>query len=320
MNFKKKSYHIETCWEELSPEKFCNVAAVLLNSMKEPVQQVRLKILHVLTDKQFTNERAGCKQKLAELTHWIFDVSMNADILNILSPGLCDVLLYCLPEEVDANNLIPELEQVYSLLQPTLKINLKINRNLVPFIAINGKKYYGPVFNIDKNGVVETDLTAGEFLDATEYLNLFAQTGDVKYMETVTACLFRADRSKYSTFAAQKQSSLFKNNAALPAIWMMFVSWQHYFSTHPVFGILFSQTDDTSIVKKISLGSYELIYSFAKDGYGSIDSLTSMMVIDFFSLQVKAIKDAVNQYRSMEKKDGEISKMLKIPFDTIIKL
>lgn len=317
--FKDRSYSIESNWLELTPVKFSRVATALLESIGEPVQDTRLRLLSIMLDKKFPIQRAGCKQKLAELTRWVFVICANPDVLEYVSPDLRDALLYCLPEEIDSPELIPELEQVYSLLNPSIRFNLAIDRNLYPIITTTEDNDNGPVFNVDKNRILETDLTAGEFLDASEYIHLFGQTNDLKYLANVAACLYRNRKEKYDTFQSQQLSTLYIDHEGLAAIWLMFISWQQYFSTHPVYGILFSEPEQTDN-KKISLGSYELIYTFAKDGYGSIDNLTMMSVVDFFSLQVKAIKDAVAQYRAMKKTDGEIAKLLKIPFATIIKL
>jgi len=310
---------IETSWEELSPEKFARVASVLFSSVNEPIQDSRLKLLQILIGSNVAKfQRAGCRQKLAELTKCFFSISINPEIGDILSPGLRDVLSYCLPEEIDDKNLLAELNQVITLLNPSIKINMRFNRNILPRITINHKKFTGPVFKIDKNGVLETDLCAGEFLDACEYMQMFAQTNDTKYLANVASCLYRSDRKNYKTFESQQQSELFANHPWLVAIWILYISWQDYFSSHPVFGILFSKGDHADI-KKLSSGSYELLFSFAKDGYGTIESLTMMSIVDFFSLQIKTLKDAVSQYRDMKKKDTEIAELLKISLETVKK-
>jgi len=318
-----KEYKIETAWDELTPSKFKEVVNLLFDAGSMAKAELRFKILEILVGEKLPKPKVEicCHQCLAEWTKFVFSISINDDVVQVLSNKLKNILTYALPDEIDDKTLLKELETVKSIIQPKFGFNLALTSNLLPEISIGKKKFHGPVFNIDKFGILETDITVGEYLDAYEYQHIYAQTKDTKYLANMAACLYRQNRQKYNTFEAQQRAILFQEhlNKELKAIWFMLICWQNYFYNHPVFGILFSGSGESD-PDKISLGSYGHVYTMSKDGYGKIDDVVMMPITDFFNIQVKSIQEAVVSLRGMKKNNGEISIDLKLPIETVLKL
>ena len=320
-----RKLNIPTSWEELTRLQFADISEILFNasSSKEPAQVTRLRILEALTGSRLvasSSKRAGCMQKVAEYTRFIFKVSVNEDIAAVLSPDFRDALKWCLPEEIQDKRWLEELDNVINLLQPSLDFNFAINKNLLTEIFINRQPYFGPDFTVDKFGILKTDITTGEYFDALEFLRVLGKTGDLSYLVNIAGCLYRTDRTKYNTFDAQQRAVIFKPASPkyLKAVWFMLLSWQHYFIHHPVFGILFSRDEGND--NKINIGSSSLIYGLSKEGYGSLNEVSLMHIDDFFAIQVKNIRDSVNSLRALKKNDAEIAKELKLPISIVLKL
>jgi hypothetical protein len=320
-----REINIPTYWEELTRLQFADVAEILFNAAgSESPEITRLKVLKALTGINFfidSSKRAGCTQKIAEYTQFLYKITIDPDILQVITPELRKMLTWCLPHEIDEKKYLPELNRIASMLKPSISINLNIPVNLLPEIVYDGISYIGPLFTIDKHGVLYTDITACEYLDAQEYLSLYAKTNDINYLGNIASCFYRKNRKAYDITESQKNAGLFSciSPKFLKAVWLMVTAWQNYFYKHPVFGILFSESSN-EVKNKISLGPSELIFTLSKEGFGNIPDIQNMRIDEFFALQVKLIKDSVAEMRGLKKNDAEIAKTLKIPIETIIKL
>jgi DNA replication protein DnaD len=73
------------------------------------------------------------------------------------------------------------------------------------------------------------------------------------------------------------------------------------------------------IPEKISLGLAESVYSLSKKHYGTIQSINTMNVTEFFNLLLKELKDAIVELKAMEKTTTEISDILHISTQTVEK-
>jgi hypothetical protein len=320
-----RELNIPTTWEETTRLQFAAISEILFDASakKEPAQLTRLRILEAITGNRLlanSSKRAGCTQKVAEYTRFIFKVTVNKDIAAVLSPEFQEALAWCLPEEVQDKVWVEELANVGNLLEPAINFNFDIRLNLLPEILVNSKSYPGPVFSIDKFGILKTNITAGEYFDALEFMRVLGKTSDLSYLANIAGCFYRTDREKYNSFEAQQRAIIFKTASPkyLKAVWFLMLAWQYYFLHHPVFGILFSEKESDD--NKINIGSSSFIYGLSREGYGSIGEVSHMHIDDFFAIQVKNLKDAVNSLRAMKKNDAEVAKDLKLPISTVLKL
>ena len=127
----------------------------------------------------------------------------NPEILEVLSPELREKLQTTLPVDITNPDEIQQLETIAGLLQWEPVINLTMNKNPIP--KINGMQ--GPVFDIDENGIVTTDIIAAEYVDAYEFFNLYRNTKAQKYLNCFISALYRQNRKEYSTFETQQNAT-----------------------------------------------------------------------------------------------------------------
>jgi len=244
----------------------------------------------------------------------------NPEILNQLSPELQEALTKRFLFEIYEPNFIHEVNKFGSLLKYGIDRNLNIKQNLLPSIKIGNVTLNGPVFNIDENGIIETDLVAGEWLDANEYMQ--ALGSNAKYLCNIASCLYRNRSKEYSTYEAQKNAQLFKNAnpEELKAVWLILSAIQRFVFNYPPYSVLFIEEKSVSNVNKINIGASELIYQMTKDGFGQLNNIVNMPVIDFLNIQVKTLADAVKSLRAAGKKNNDIANSLKIDVSTVLKL
>lgn len=313
---KPKKINIETEWSELSEKKFIEIAALLFD-LQYTVPQLRIKILEILTGYNLVKAKSsiGCSQYIAELTKMFFKIRYDQEVLSVLSSETQNILKYALPEEVDNETVLFELIKVSSLLKPRTEINRNVPKNFIPSIKIGKTIYKGPVFNVNKHGILHTDITAGEWIDAFEYYHILNSQKDLSYLANIAGCFYRIDR-KYNTVTAQNNGEIFKtlDIKQLKAICFMFQCWQEYFFNQ--FNVLFLRTNQKNF-NKINLGASQILYSLIEKGYGNQEEVNNTLITDFFSIQLKSISDAVTSLRSKDMDNAKIANALNLDIQIV---
>ena len=325
---KPGEVNLPTAWHELTTNQFKPLASVIYDQMgKRDIIELRLLMLQAITGyerskKRYTEDEAeqiNCNLYiLSQFVMFPFrTIYDNPDLINLLSPELQKRLQKCFLFEIHDSEFTEEIAKFGGLLKYKIDLNLNITSNLIPDITIGGIVYKGPRFNIDKNGILDTSLVAGQWIDANDYANLNDLAG-------IAACLYFNKRADYSTSLAQEQKPLFENAnpADLKAIWLVFKAMQNYLVAHPRFSVLFSRkkkTEEYFDPSKIEVSSSDIIYHLVKEGTGSLAEVMNMPVLDFLNIQVKNIADAIKTLREMGKKNGEIAKALKMDIDIVVK-
>lgn len=318
---------LPTAWHELSPQQFAALAQVIYDYLgKCDIIELRLRLMQAITGYQRSNksytegEAENINSNLAILSQFIMfpfkTIFENPDLVHMLSPELQKRLQTSFLFEIHDDEFIQEIEKFGGLLKYKVDINLNLTSNLIPSIAIEGKTYHGPRFNIDGNGIIDTDIVAGQWIDACEYANINDLSG-------IAACFYFTKKTAYSTSLAQEQKPLFEkaNPSDLKAIWLLVRAIQNYLIAHPRFAVLFSKAEKIEAFNpsKIEVSASDIIYHLVKEGNGSLAEVMNMPVLDFFNIQVKNLSDAVKTLRSRGKKNNEIAKDLKINIDTVLK-
>lgn len=325
---KTEGFSLPEHWEELTPQQFAAVASVIYDNESMGVKELRLLMLQAISGyqrsrKTFTEEQAETiNSNLYILSQFVmFPFKMrfkNPELIFNLSNELQDRLKTFLPDEIYEPDLMAEIAKYGSLLECKPVYNFNICKNLLPEITINGKIYQGPVFNIDKHGIIHTDIVAGEWVDACDFASIGHLTG-------LAAVLYRQNRANYNTSAAQNNIEIFENAtpSELKAVLLMFRAIQQQIASVKTYAVIFRETSDNDEPMdndKITVGSSSIIYQLTKDGYGTLETVTNMPLLDYLNIQVKTLADAVASYRSLGKKTGEISKLLHLDVSIIQKL
>jgi hypothetical protein len=318
-------------WAELNSSQFAQVASFIFLYLTGQVDlpMFRLLVFKCLTGYKRSRKRYSKDEQerintnlyiLSEkITFAIRPEYDQNEVYNLLSPGLQELLKTHFPIEIFDAKYREELDRVISLLVYHAAINYDISFNPLPVIRIGKKVFYGPVFTLDKRRVLSTNLTVGEYFDAREYLVLFEKTNDAAYLDNIVSIFYRPDRNSYNTFEAQQNAKLVAgaNVTEKFGVWLLFCSWQYYFTTHPYYSLLFTGNDYTP--DKINLGAGESIYNLSTEGYGDLKNVMQMNICDYFNIKIKGLKGSIQSLRDMGKKDYEIAKVMNLPVSVVSK-
>ena len=329
---KKKVIQIPDRWEELTPDQYLSVANLLFVFFenKSNLYDLKIELLKKLTNYKRSKKKFSIEDQetindnlwlLADQLHFpVKPVYKNPELLEVLDPRLQEKLNERFPFEIYDPEFLPELEMVMYKLDYSPVINFNMKKNLLPAFEYNYITYQGPVFNIDSNMIVETDMITLEFIDAYTYFRLFVKNNDIKYLRNMVSVLYRTDRKTYSTFETQKRADNLMgiDPGVLKAVFLFFENVKEYLVHLSPYRLIFSGTETDN--KKITLGISDTIYGLCKAGYGSKDEISNMGLSDYLNLLMKQIIDAVHTLRDMKKKDHEIADKLKLPIDIIIQI
>lgn len=332
LTLNNNKIEIANAWNELTAGEFSEIAAHIWRYCHDEIDltDFRLLVLKTLTGykpkrylfKQSEEKKAQINSNLVILSELITfilkPVYDEEEVFDILSEGLQKRLKTHFPHEIYEPEYQAELANVKGLLHCRADINFSLGINPLPSIKVGKSVFVGPVFEVDKYGILKTDLCAGEYFDASGFFSLFEQTGDVSLLADMAGVLYRPNRNHYNSFEAQQHAALFKQTKAIDLIgvWLLFKSWLYYFRNHEHFSLLFSEGMPAQ--GKIEIAG-ETLFNLSKDGYGSLSEVTDWRIDDYFSSQLKNIKDAVATLTAMGKKSYEIAKELKIPIEVVSK-
>lgn len=188
-----------------------------------------------------------------------------------------------------------------------LKIIPKFEFSSNPFPNLFKHK---PYFNIGLT--VETNITAKQFstcLDlAIAHRTVTSEVDRLHLLHKLIAVLYLT-----TDIRAAQLSPVVKFG-----ILCWFSSIVYFWKNHPVFGILFpndkTEEDDD---EKISLGMAETILYLQKEGFANA---AEMPLDDFFTAQVKALKDSINQAVASGATIDKIAAQTGFPISTINRL
>jgi hypothetical protein len=187
-----------------------------------------------------------------------------------------------------------------------LKIIPKFEFSSNPFPNLFKHK---PSFNVGLT--VETNITARQFsncLDlAIAYRTVEKESDRIHLLHKLIATLYLT-----TEIHAAQLSPVVKFG-----VFCWFTSIVTFWKEHPVFSILFPKDEHSVDEDKISLGMSETILYLQKEGFSNA---SEMPLDDFFTAQVKALKDSVNQAIASGLTADKIAAQTGLPISTINRL
>lgn len=338
---KKGKVSIPNEWGELSQEQYLDIMALIYT---HPVRtnadmdmfEFRLRLLNLLSGYARSNKKYSPDDQedinsllyilAAKMTFVYRPYYSETEIFEVMSEDLAEKLKTNFPYDLSVTDYADEILQFEDLIKCTPVINYNMKQNPLAVLKIKrpwkrSLKIKGPVFDIDPLGVAITNITAGEYVDAQEYYQLYNSTREDRYLKALCFVFYRSYSGVYDVAKSQAQ---LKQNPEIDSLFFLgfysfFQNIQEYFFTHPVFKILYTSTETTP-KNRISLGNAESIYNAAANGYGNIEQIKNLNLADYMSLMVKDIKDGVATLRGHKKKDHEIAKALNLPIEIIKQL
>lgn len=308
-------------WDELTPQQAIDTVAVLDEFFTEEmsVGNFRLRLLQKLTGYEPDKKRLKkfSDDDLEQVRNNLYMLSemirfplrpriANPEVIEVFSPELQEALKVFFPFEITNPDWLSELQMVGKILQVEPEMNMDIRKCLIPHVAIKDAAFKGPTFDIDANGVVTTDMLAGEYIDAYEFFHLYMQTRDENYLNSFMSVLYRRIRRRYSTYEAQKRAHLFKT-IPMPTkrvVMVWFQSLLEYLAERSPFTILFKRQPKED--GGMSLGIGDTIFSIAGRGYGPKTDVEHFPLQDYFSILLRELVEAVRSMKEMDVKTNKI--------------
>jgi hypothetical protein len=327
-------------WSELTQAEYVGVCGVIAQIQAGELSffDARLKLLEVLTGYKRSKKRYSADDQqqindnlsiLAGMIRFVFKPEYtNTEILDVLTPDLRTLLHSQFPFEISDSQHVQQLKTVGELLKYRIAINLDVQRNYIPELTYPTGTFYGPLWQVDENNILTTDILADEYIDALDYYKLYHQTQNPIYLQGLAAALYRPNRKKYDSVEVQKNAYQTPSQPeVLLGIYYFFQGIQEYLVNKSAWHILFakanSPTPDSyrgTANSKISLGMVEHLYSLSKEGYGSREQLGLLNLKDMLNLMFKQLQDTVGTLRSYKLKDYQIAQKLQLSIEIIQQL
>lgn len=304
-------------WEELTPVQFIQVVFLIMQykigemSIKELQLRLYLELAGInnrkILKKSYEWMQENIFKHLGKMS-FIFMHIYKDERFELLSESMKKKLEKVMPEEINDPEAV-----IARTFEKVTDIDLCFAKQLIPNIYIGLKSYAGYNFHI-KSGVLNTSMTAEQYIDAVNTLSEYSQTKNVDSLNLLCSILYC---TPYSSSSAIVQVGKFAklDDLAKGAIILNFEAIITWLTTKTKYKVLFSPAGKKS--EKNILGMGTILYSLVEKGYGKLDEIGNINLIAFFDLMLKNLQDAAQEMKSSKMKDTEIADALNITLDTL---
>lgn len=311
-----------TKWEELSPVQFIQIV-YLLDQFKQKQMSLKELQLRAYLELTGTNDRRLMKasyefleknifKNLGKMS-FIYKILYKDDRYELLSPEMKKKLEKIIPEEVDA------AEATLARKFPrSIDIDLCFAKQLIPCIYLGMRRKEGYTFSLT-DGVLNTSITAGQYIDAVNALQQFAETKKEEYLNLLIAILYT---TPYIPEAALSNMQKLKAVPQLVKIAVM-LNWQAiltWLTTKTKYKVLFAPAEERKDEKRNILGMSSILYSLVEQGYGDLKSIVDIELLQLFDLMLKNLVQTAREMRDSKMKLPEIAEKLNLKIETLNEL
>jgi len=198
----------------------------------------------------------------------------------------------------------------FSIEEEKIRINYEMRD--CPFVLFKGK---GVQPHFIRERLIETNLTAGIYADATQILSMVNDEENTDedrlyYMNKLARVLWRVELNAHAPEPTPVE---------LLAVTVWFTGVALFFQEHDTYSVLFDTT--SSGVEKpenhISLGVHEIILELETAGHRDV---RNMGLLEFFDAQIKLLKDRIADAKSGGTSIADIVKKTGLSINTISRL
>ena len=335
---KHKKIVLPSAWEDLSTKQFILTIVKLLELLGRQIKinEFRLALLLLYTGyKPGSDARIQRWQVLKSrlklccvfvkyFTLYVFGRFRFRAMLTLLSEWRLihfpDLSAIAKRREIINSNLVILSEQIKFPLREGRdgwEVNNCFNRNPIPWIRPRLRRYAGKQFDVGI--IIRTNITAREFSDAFDIVKAFAESHSEECLNALCAILY----PRYSLHSRNISSQHYKHfeRVSYPvryAVMIWFTGIVRYFTEHAIYRVLFSGTGEQN--EKINLGMTETIMSLSLVGFGTTAEMERVSVVDYFDMQVKALKKMISDARGGGATLDDIAKATKLSYAVIEQL
>ena len=192
------------------------------------------------------------------------------------------------------------------------KVQIKYDMHDCPFELFKGKGVQ-PHFIRDR--LIETNLTAGIYAEATQILSMVNDKDNddddrLYYMSKLAKTLWRVETNAHAPEPTPVE---------LLAVTVWFTGVALFFQEHDTYSVLFDavKSEKEKPEDYISLGVQEIILELETTGHRDV---RNMGLLDFFDAQIKLLKDRISEAKSGGSSVADIVKKTGLSINTVTRL
>lgn len=311
LSFANRTYQIPESWQELKTDEFIHLVGLLRAYIRGDITADAVRAMFFLHSAGMKPRRIRRQEqanlfsenvyRIARELNFMFRVEYENQKALAAFPAVIRTLLHrVLPEDIDDDST--EVRAARKL-RKKLIIDATFGIILIPEIKLRRKVLTGYTFNLTGN-IIQFDLKAGQFIDACTVFDQFNESGDTMYLDMITAILYGNQPIEVVRQIPDdtKAAVLFNFQANL-----MFLQENTDFSV-----LWWNNSSQAKKRPSNRLGFSDSLYTIAKAGYGDLQNLKELPVIDFLNLLVKELRDAVLALKEAKKNNAEIAEITKL--------
>ncbi len=303
-------HRIPNAWELLEPLQFAKLCSYIDLFAAGKMTAGMVKAMYVCdlmgwNIKKITDESAMCNLiVLAENVTFIFNIEYPDEVSSSLTDAEKERYSKISPEhssEAIARYLAGSeyrfvLDSVFcAQLIPSLQVG-KIKRESYKIST--------------KFGALTCSLTALQYLEAKE-----VASGRKDQLPLLASILYQT--GIYQSEKAQSEATLFAKlpEKVLQAVAFNFISFNNYLFQKTPFSLLTAGKAQNN--SSISVGALESLYNLSTDGYGDINTIEQMNLIQYLTINRKKIIESIRSMNDAKMKITEIASNTGLPIQTI---
>jgi hypothetical protein len=308
--YQDTTFQIPNAWELLTPEQYLNLYKNIQLYSDGQLSVGMVKILYICdimgwNPRKIKEEDSLCNlSMLADQVTFIFNIVYHDDVLKGLSDKEKSFFSKVIPERSEQ-----AIARYLSKQDYFFALDSCFCAQLVPKVIIDGYEFQS--YNINNSfGTLTCSLVAIQYLEAKELLG-----GKKEQLPLLASILFQ--RGPYDSAMAHDQAVLFASlpEYILEAIAFNFLCFNNY---------LFRKTEYRLLTEgkpkhegAMSIGATASLYNLCSDGYGDINTIEQINILEFLSINRKKTIETVRSLNESKLKITEISDNTGLPIHII---
>lgn len=187
------------------------------------------------------------------------------------------------PEEINSDE--PMLRWAKKLKYQYI-LDATFAKNLLPSIQVGEKRVYGYRCKLIGN-LLDTGLTAQQFIDAGTALDEYSKSKDESHLDLLISILYKSELQQLKKLDPVTKFAVLLNYQAFVSFLIKKTKYSIIWHREP-------GKKSNKNKNRYEVGAGESLYSMAKLGYGTIEELSEINLMRYLDLLLKNINDSVN--------------------------
>jgi len=312
LSLSGETYQIPNAWELLSMDQYLNLSKNLNKMATGELSAAMVRVFYVCdvmgwAPNKIKDEDALCNlSMIADQVTFIFNIQYPAGTLDAFSTDEQSIFKKTPPENVKSATA-----RYLSKLDYHYVVDSCFCAQLIPTIHIGSHHHHG--YKIDtKFGALTCTLGALQYLDAQSLIECKNE-----YLPLLASILYQPAGEKYSSYQAHKDADQFAklSEEILQAIAFNFICLNNYLFRNTHFSLL--TAGEPKPESPISVGAIDSLYNMSTDGYGDVNTVEQMNIMQYLTINRKKLIDSVKSMIDAKIKLPDIATTTGLPLSII---